>query len=59
MIDSVKGQSILKQGPSDVNGTSKVRISRHSEEFELIRTSYKNAMEQNPWDRGETSSKIK
>ena len=58
VTDTVERQTILKQGTSDVNGLSEERISRHSEEFSLLRTSYKHAMEQNPWDRGETSSKI-
>ena len=55
---TVERQTTLKHGTSDVNRLSKERISRHSEEFELYRTSYKTAMDQNPWDRGETSSKI-
>ena len=58
MTNTVERQTIIKKETSDVNGLSKERISRHSEEFELFRTSYKNAMEQNPWDHGETSSKI-
>ena len=58
MTDTVERQTILKQGTSDVNGLSEEIISRHSEEFEFLWTAYKNAMEQNPWDRGETSSKI-
>ena len=48
--DTVDGPT-AEERSSYVNGLRKERISIQSEEFKLIQTSYRNALEHNPWER--------
>ena len=47
--ETVERRNPVQQEMKEMNGLSKERIS-YSEELIVMRTSYKNALEQNPWD---------